>query len=155
MYINSLLKLLNEGSIDDLLTPMGQDEVPSNWVKTPDGSYDVKWNVDLSDQHLKKLPYKFNKVLGGFYCSNNQLTSLEGAPRKVGGNFWCSNNQLTSLEGAPKEVGGDFYCSHDQLTSLEGAPKEVGGNFYCYYNRKKFTIEDVKKVCKVKGDINV
>jgi hypothetical protein len=26
MYINSLLKLLNEGSIDDLLTPMSKDE---------------------------------------------------------------------------------------------------------------------------------
>jgi hypothetical protein len=134
MYINSLIKLLNEGSIDDLLTPMSPDEVPSNWVKNPDGSYDVKGDVNLSDQHLKKLPYKFNKVSGGFYCYDNQLTSLEGAP---------------------KEVGGSFSCSNNQLTSLEGAPKEVGGNFYCYNNKKQFTIEDVKKVCKVRRNIRV
>jgi hypothetical protein len=62
---------------------------------------------------------------------------------------------LTSLEGAPKEVGGNFYCPNNQLTSLEGAPKEVGGSFWCYNNRKQFTIEDVRKVCKVKGNIRV
>jgi hypothetical protein len=134
MYINSLLKLLNEGSIDDLLTPMGKDEVPGGWTKNPDGSYDVKGDVNLSDQRLKKLPWKFNKVSGNFDCYYNQLTSLEGAPKEVEGGFCCFNNQLTSLEGAPEKVGGNFYCSN---------------------NKKRFTIGDVKKVCKVKGNIYV
>jgi hypothetical protein len=132
MYINSLLKLLNEGSIDDLLTPMSPDEVPGNWVKNPDGSYDVKGDVNLAYQHLNRLPYKFDKVSGNFDCSFNKLTSLKGSPEKVGGNFYCSYNQLTSLKGAPKEVGGGFYC-HD--------------------NKRPFTIEDVKKVCKVGNKI--
>ena len=72
---------------------------------------------------------------GNFYCSNNQLTSLEGAPSSVGGDFLCYDNKLTSLEGAPSSVGGDFWCSYNQLTSLEGAPSSVGGDFSCSYNK--------------------
>ena len=98
---------------------------------------DKNGNINLSEQNLTKLPVNFSKLKGinNFYCSNNQLTSLEGAPKEVGGDFYCSNNQLTSLEGAPKEVGRNFYCSNNQLTSLEGAPKEVGGDFFCYKNQ--------------------
>jgi len=108
-----------------------------------DGVYHFD-NLDLSDisPKLKSLkefqdaiggsPYE---VGGGFWCLNNQLTSLQGAPQKVGGDFSCSKNQLTSLQGAPQEVGGGFYCNHNQLTSLQGAPQKVGGNFSCYYNQ--------------------
>ena len=71
---------------------------------------------------------------GDFYCSYNELTSLEGAPSHVSGNFDCSLNHLTSLEGAPSCVGGGFYCSYNQLTSLEGAPSRVNGGFDCAYN---------------------
>ena len=96
-----------------------------------------KWNVPgdlyLSGLGLTQLP-PMGVVGGDFYCSNNQLTSLEGAPEKVGGDFSCSYNQLTSLTGAPKEVGGGFYCYSNQLTSLKGAPKEVGGDFFCDNN---------------------
>ena len=69
--------------------------------------------------------------------------------------FSCYNNKLTSLEGSPKEVNGDFSCHNNQLTSLEGSPKEVGGSFYCHNNPVKFTQEDVRKVCNVKGVIYV
>ena len=55
---------------------------------------------------------------GSFSCTNNNLTSLEGAPREVKGDFNCSDNNLTSLEGAPREVKGDFYCYNNNLTSL-------------------------------------
>jgi len=72
---------------------------------------------------------------GYFYCPNNKLTTLEGAPVSVGGNFYCSNNKLTSLEGSPSSVGGDFSCYNNQLTSLEGAPSSVGGYFSCSSNQ--------------------
>ena len=72
---------------------------------------------------------------GDFYCGNNQLTSLEGAPSSVGGSFYCSKNQLKSLQGGPSSVGGDFNCSSNQLKSLQGAPSSVGGDFYCAYNK--------------------
>jgi hypothetical protein len=92
-------------------------------------------NVDISDKELTRIPVKFGRVEGNFYCYNNQLTHLEGGPQSVGGDFDCRNNQLIHLEGCPEIVGGDFYCRNNQLTSLEGAPRSVGRNFYCYNNQ--------------------
>jgi hypothetical protein len=106
-----------------------------NYTINPDGTVDVVDDVNLSDKRLKKLPLKFGKVAGDFYCHRNQLTTLEGAPKVVGGNFGYSNNKLTTLEGAPKVVGGGFYCHYNKLTTLEGAPKVVGGSFYCSNNQ--------------------
>ena len=131
------------------------DEILSRSTKNPDGSIDVDGDVHLFNLNLKKLPLKFNKVSGYFWCSYNQLTSLEGAPIEVGGGFYCFNNKLTSLEGGPNKVGGDFYCSYNQLTSLEGCPKEVSGWFDCSNNKVKFTKEQVREVCNVKGKIYV
>jgi hypothetical protein len=106
-----------------------------NYTINEDGSIDVDGDVDLYDKGLTDLPIKFGKVSGSFYCRNNQLTSLEGAPEKVVGNFDCKNNQLTSLEGSPRSVGGYFACSYNELRSLEGSPLEVGGDFSCHSNK--------------------
>jgi hypothetical protein len=107
-----------------------------NWELNPQTSLvDVGGSVDMTKKGLEKIPIKFGKVEGNFYCWNNQLTSLEGAPLSVGGNFSCNGNQLTSLEGAPKSVGGDFSCGGNKLTSLEGAPNSVGCDFYCTFNK--------------------
>ena len=104
----------------------------------PEGSISVDGDVNLSGRSLKIIPLVFKEKVGGdFFCSYNQLASLEGCPEKVGGDFYCYDNQLTSLEGCPEKVGGDFYCSYNQLTSLEGCPEKVGGNFYC--NRNQLT----------------
>jgi hypothetical protein len=100
-----------------------------------DGSIDVNGGVDLNNMRISKLPIKFRNVSGYFYCSHNQLTSLEGAPKYVGGSFYCADNQLTTLEGAPQIVGDDFYCYQNQLTSLEGAPQKVDGYFDCSVNQ--------------------
>ena len=57
---------------------------------------------------------------GDFSCSDNQLTSLEGAPASVGGNFNCSDNQLTSLEGIHKQLkkmNGTFYARSNPIKS--------------------------------------
>ena len=77
-----------------------------------DGKLDVNRGVNLSNKGLTKLPFKFGVVKGYFYCDNNQLTSLQGAPEEVGGYFSCGYNRLTSLQGAPERVGGDFVCSN-------------------------------------------
>ena len=94
---------------------------------------------------------KFGKVSGGFYCSDNQLTTLVGAPQEVGGYFYCQDNQLTSLVGAPQSVGRDFYCENNQLTTLEGAPQSVGGNFDCYKNQLTSLVGAPKTI---KGDFH-
>jgi len=82
-----------------------------------------------------------------FYCNNNNLTSLKGAPSSVAGDFGCSNNNLTSLKGAPSSVGGNFWCTNNSLTSLNGAPSLVGSNFYCYRNNLT-SLKDINKQLK-------
>lgn len=92
----------------------------SNYTINSDGSIDVDGNVDLYAKGLTKLPLKFNKVNGDFWCSENYLTTLEGGPKEVGGGFDCFNNQLTSLEGSPEKVYDMFYCGGNPLESLDG-----------------------------------
>ena len=119
-------------SIDDIESICRKYGI-KNYTVNDDGSVDVDGNVNLRNLGLTKLPIKFRNVSGDFYCSNNQLISLEGCPQSVGGYFFCDNNQLTSLEGSPQS-SGSFYCRNNQLTSLEGSPKSVGRDFYCHNN---------------------
>jgi hypothetical protein len=142
---------MNTKNIENICQEWGIE----NYTINGDGTVDVDGDVDISKRNLSKLPLKFGRVTGSFYCMHNQLTTLEGCPLEVGGELWCYNNELTTLEGCTKKVGGYFYCfknklitlegcprkvggnfacSNNQLTSLEGCPKEVGGEFYCYYN---------------------
>ena len=124
------------------------------WQFNPQtGEVDVQGDFGCSRQGLDSFKgVRFGHVSGGFYCLNNKLTSLEGAPQSVGGDFYCSSNILTSLVGAPQSVDGSFSCSYNELTSLEGAPQSVGGTFYCSGNKltslKGFPME-------IKGDINL
>ena len=100
------------------------------------GLVDVDGNFFCEEQKLKDFKgVRFGSISEDFYCSDNRLTSLEGAPQSVGRNFDCSENRLTSLKGAPQSVGDGFYCSDNRLTSLEGVPQSVGGYFSCSNNR--------------------
>lgn len=77
----------------------------------PKGSFAAWYGEDLTGQTYE----------GDIDCSNEELTSLYGAPEYVGNEFNCSNNQLTSLKGAPKKVEGEFNCiNNPDLKSLEG-----------------------------------
>ena len=108
---------------------------------------------------LTELPWvkegKEYKVRGSFSCELNNLENLEGAPISVGLDFNCGSNYLVTLEGAPKTVGRNFLCSYNELTTLEGSPKTVKGDFDCTNNKKKFTVEEVREVCNVEGNIYV
>jgi len=115
----------------------------------------VHRGFSCSDNELISLEGAPTTVGRSFHCSNNKLISLSGAPKSVGGRFTCNINLLTSLEGAPKSIGKDFYCTGNILTSLEGAPRSVGRDFYCHGNTKKFTKDEVRAVCDVKGMILV
>ena len=87
-------------------------------------------SIDLGGLNLIRLP-KFKSVDGTLDVSHNKLETLAGCPEKVDV-FYCNNNKLTTLVGCPKKVNKEFFC----------------GN-----NKKKFSEEDVKKVCKVGGKI--
>ncbi len=95
-----------------------------------------KGNLSLSGLNLTKLPDILKDI-------------------SVGGSFYCYSNKLTSLENCPKTVGGNFNCSINELTSLKGAPTNVGRDFHCNDNPVKFTEEQVRDVCDVKGKVYV
>ena len=104
-----------------------------NYTINSDGSIDVNGIVNLHNLGLEKLPIKFNKVNGYFYC-NNKLTSLEGSPVEVNGDFYCRNNYLTSFEYAPKIIRGSFSCSDNNIKTFEYFPSFVKGEFWRTYN---------------------
>lgn len=145
-------------------------------VELPKSLNGITLNAGLSCSYNKLTTLKNSPrvVNGNFWCTENQLTSLEGAPRIIKGNFSCANNKITSLDGGPEYVGygydvshnlltnlkglpehlnGNFICTDNKLTSLEGCPKFVDGHFYCNGNLVKFTEEQVRAVCDVKGYI--
>ena len=112
-----------------------QDGKKYNLYNLPKG-FVIKNDIDISGKNLRRLPDLSDvEVRKSFDCSNNNLTSLKGAPKKVGGAFNCAKNKLTSLEGAPVIVGGMFLCWQNELTSLAGGPKQVGGSYFCENNK--------------------
>ena len=105
-----------------------------NYNINTDGSIDVDEDVWLYDKGLTKLPLKFNKVNGFFYCHENKLTSLEGSPVEVNGVFNCRFNKLISFEYAPKIIRGDFYCQYNNIKTFEYFPSFIRNYFWCNRN---------------------
>lgn len=132
-----------ESALEPLYFGSEKDKKPlmkwlRKWTKYEvheDGSISVKGNVNLGGLGLKRIPFNFREVSEHFACYDNELTSLEGAPKVVGESFDCSKNRLASLKGSPEKIEGNFHCPFNKLTSLEGAPKVVKGSFYCHKNK--------------------
>jgi hypothetical protein len=128
------LKKFNESleDIDSICKKYGIQ----NYTINGDGTVDVDGNVDIFKRNLSKLPLKFGRVTGNFYCHSNKLTTLEGCPKEVGGSFHCSDNKLTTLEGCPKEVGYNFYCHNNQITIINSELEfvKINGDFDIEYN---------------------
>ena len=122
------------------------------WRVNPQtGLVDVEGNFNCRQMNLTDFKgVRFGQVSGYFYCSRNELTSLEGAPQRVSGSFYCYNNKLKSLEGAPQSVGVGFYCSHNNLTSLEGIPQSMCRDFSFYNN--PISERAIRGVVKRMGD---
>ncbi len=103
--------LANVNSLDDL---RGED---GEYLA---GTVNVAGTVNLSCLGLERLPVQFGTVSGNFYCYNNRLTSLEGAPSSVGGNFYCGGNRLTSLVGVHRilrRIDGWLYIRENPIES--------------------------------------
>jgi hypothetical protein len=111
------------------------------WSVNSEGLVDVEGGFYCYGERIEDfLGIRFGKVSGHFYCSSNQLRTLEGSPKVVVGNFNCRGNQLRTLDGAPSEVGGDFYCGQNPLISLEGAPEVIEGSFYFKNTRFSYNL---------------
>ena len=116
--------------------PTTVDYIDETNYKDYIGEYiNVKENVDLESLNLTKLPIRFGTVGGNFYCGDNKLTSLEGAPKVVDGAFCCNDN---------------YY-----LTSIKGAPTEIGKNFIIWNPNITLTKDEILKVSNVKGKIEL
>ena len=115
-----------------------------NYTINPDGSIDVDDGVNLYNYRLAKLPLKFNKVNGYFYCSINELTKLEGSPVEVNGSFYCNSNKLTSFKYTPKIIRSIFDCRSNNIKTFEYFPRFVKADFLCDNN----PIEEVWKLFK-------
>ena len=64
-------------------------------LNTSTGLIDVDGDFDCSSESLTDLKgIKFGEVSGVFYCRNNRLTSLEGAPQTVR-IFYCNDNPVS------------------------------------------------------------
>lgn len=125
----------------------------------------LKKNLDKSASKCKisKEPNKDGKYevsASGDIVFKKTATSLTNGMfiwTEIDGSFYCFyNKNIITFEGSPRVVEVDFYCYNcPKLTSLEGAPKEVGADFYCYNCGKKFTKDEVNKLCKVHGEIYI
>ena len=71
------------------------------------------------------------------------------------GNVDLSNMNLDTIPIKFKRVTGTFDVSFNPLSSLKNSPEYVGGNFNCRNNAVKFTEEQVRAVCQVKGYVYV
>lgn len=90
-------------------------------------------NVVLCNYQKEALSVSFERVDdGGFICSHSQLKSMKGFPEKVAF-FDCS------------------FCKG--IVSLDGVPKEVNGDFCVVGCGKKFSEEDIRAKCDVKGNV--
>ena len=149
-----LKDILFEGKPPSIFVPRRVEDRLERYIKDyiRNGS---KGDLELSKMNLTVLPDILKNVTvdGDFLCEMNQLTSLKNSPKYVSNDFLCNDNMITSLKGATSSVGGSFYCSWNNLTSLTGAPKTVDKDFSCGFNDVKFTEEQVRAVCNVKGDI--
>jgi hypothetical protein len=130
-----LKDILLEGKPPTIFVPRRLEDRVERMIKNyvKNGS---KGKLNLQDLNLTVLPEMLKDIT-------------------VDGDFFCGNNHLTSLENCPKTISGAFGCSSNYLTSLEFAPSSVGEDFMCRFNSVKFTEEQVRAVCDVKGKIFV
>lgn len=106
----------------------------NNYKIDKNGTIDVTGSIFLSSRlsNLTKLPLKFGKVDGDFYCDDNNLRTLEGCPYFVGGDFSCSlNRKLSSFIGCPETIDGFFFSNYTNIRTFEGFPINVT-DFNCF-----------------------
>ena len=119
---------LFEARASGTLSPQQQDFLDlyteGTWSVNPaTGLVDVRGSFDCSGGRLESLAgIRFGTVRGGFNCTYNDLTDLEGAPETVGESFYCEYNELTSLTGAPETVTGNFWCNDFHLNPGQWNP---------------------------------
>jgi hypothetical protein len=117
---------------------------------------DGDFTIDSSFSNIKAEDVKTKRINGFIWIKLKEipvwLKNIEvfGSVSAI----WCN-----SLINSPQKIHNNFFASHGKLQNLEGCPFFVGGNFYLHHHdnlgKIKFTVEDVEKMCKVNGKINI
>lgn len=106
-----------------------------NYTVNDDLTVDIEYGgADLKNNNYGVIPVQFNKVVGLFNCSNNQLKSLKGCPLIMDGHLNCYNNLLTNLKDLPKKVNGYIYCSENPLKNIDNMECDFTKDFYHSYS---------------------
>ena len=90
-----------------------------------------------------------------YHVHNNALVNFVGAPKICRKDVHAYFNKLSSFEGLPERIEGDLFVSDNQFTTLQYFPKYIGGDVDLRNNPKKFTEQEVRAICEVKGQVRV
>jgi len=112
-------------------THVGKDlYIANNHIKSLVGSpFYVGGNLHANNNNLTNLKGLSKEIFGKINISKNKITSLKGCPEKVKA-FFCSDNDLTSLEGGPTIVDGTFNCSNNPIQTMKGSPNVITGHSF-------------------------
>jgi len=126
-----------------------------NKLKSLKGSPNIV-NVSFfcNDNELTSLNYGPIIVNSSYIAHNNKIRNLNGIPQHLN-TFSCNNNLLTNLQEVPKIIYGDLYCQDNYLNNLHNIPTNVKGNLYINFKNNEYSIDDIRKVCYVEGNIYV
>jgi hypothetical protein len=137
-------------SMNDHIKELYSDEV-KNWIN----NFTYLSNIKPIYENKKLFLY----CKGDFVIKDDGYGGLSELPEFINfivieGDFIIISN-LQTMRGFPKEIKGDLYLSGNKLSSLNYCPKKVHGDFFIRGNDRKFTKEEIKKVCEVGGSIIV
>lgn len=125
--------------IDFLIANYNYTDITKSWniSEKPNkkGLYEVSCNSSLG---ILLLNFNIKSLTNNLF----EFTECE--------NFICAGaKSLKSLEGSPRIVKGTFNCANcNNIKTLKDCPKEAK-TFFCQNCGKKFTIDEVTKLCKV------
>jgi len=139
-----------------------------NIKKIADEIFQAPSQEDLFERALESHDIKFIKNSDNTFTINEDFSvglrlnidiiknrHLSIVFKHVKGDFSINYLGLLSLRGCPERVDGNFHAEANRLSVLKWAPKFVGGYFDCRFNDARFTEEEVRAVCDVKGEIYV
>jgi len=108
----------------------------------------------FSSQYKVNSDYTIDVVRGDFIAIDETPEIPEYVKFNIcKGSFIISGQGFKDLFGCPRIVEKDFIVSANKIVSLNGSPEIVIGSYVINNNPGNFTIDDVRKVCDVKGKI--
>ena len=107
-----------------------------NYTINKDLTIDVNDTVNMVYQQIEKLPYyiQFGIIKGSFFCNNCGLITFKGMPHTIKGILGCAGNKIKTLKYMPKEIERSLFIDRNPI---------------------KFTENEIRSLCNVKGDVYV